>query len=39
MNTRIMFSVGVIILAFLGYFALQPSKQEAGNNERITRSP
>ena len=39
MNTRIMFSVGIIVLAFLGYFALQTSKQEAGNNERVTRSP
>jgi hypothetical protein len=34
-----MFSVGIIILAFVGYFALQPSKQEAGNSERVTRSP
>jgi hypothetical protein len=39
MNTRIMLSVGVIILAFLGYFALLPSKQQPESNERITRSP
>jgi hypothetical protein len=39
MNTRILFSVGIIVLAFLGFFALQPSKQEPGGNERITRSP
>jgi hypothetical protein len=39
MNTRILFSVGIIVLVFLGYFALQPSKQEAGSSERITRSP
>jgi hypothetical protein len=39
MNTRIMFSVGVIILAFLGYFALQLSKQQPESNERTTRSP
>jgi hypothetical protein len=39
MNTRIMFSVGIIVLAFLGYFALQPSKQEGGNNVPVTRSP
>jgi hypothetical protein len=39
MNARIMFSVAIIVLAFLGYFALQPSKQQPESNARITRSP
>jgi hypothetical protein len=39
MNRRILFSVGIIVLAFLGFFALEASKQEPGGSERITRSP
>ena len=39
MNRRIIFSVGVIVLVFLGLFVLQPAKQESGNGERINRAP